>query len=67
MTAIYSHLAPDYMANEISRLSFRPSSLPSNLRRHHAAKPPLCHRDSVTASTARADVAARPVHGSVSP
>ena len=28
MTAIYSHLAPDYMAGEIARLSFGPSSLP---------------------------------------
>ena len=28
MTQIYSHLAPDYMASEMARLSFGPSQAP---------------------------------------
>ena len=37
MTQIYSHLAPDYMAGEMARLSFEEAPAPINFRRVRAA------------------------------
>jgi site-specific recombinase XerC len=37
MTAIYSHLAPDYMAGEMARLTFGAATPEGNIRRARAA------------------------------